>query len=65
MKLLISILFALTYVGMAIGRVPGSRIDRTGIAMIVAVVLVAVGAAPAGSSLVLSIFPPCCCSPAS
>ena len=47
MTLLISILFALTYVGMAIGRVPGSRVDRTGIAMIVAVVLVAVGAAPA------------------
>ncbi|HEX6118294.1 MAG TPA: SLC13 family permease [Dongiaceae bacterium] len=47
MILLICILFALTYVGMAIGRVPGSRVDRTGIAMIVAVVLVAVGAAPA------------------
>lgn len=48
MALLISILFALTYVGMAVGRVPGSRIDRTGIAMIAAVVLVAAGAAPAG-----------------
>ncbi|MEZ5830870.1 MAG: SLC13 family permease [Dongiaceae bacterium] len=45
---LITILFALTYVGMALGRVPGSRVDRTGIAMIVAVVLVAIGAVPVG-----------------
>jgi Na+/H+ antiporter NhaD/arsenite permease-like protein len=48
MTLFITILFALTYVGMAIGRVPGSRVDRTGIAMIVAVVLVVVGALPVG-----------------
>ncbi len=48
MTLLITILFALTYIGMAIGRVPGSRVDRTGIAMIVAVVLVAAGAVPGG-----------------
>jgi Na+/H+ antiporter NhaD/arsenite permease-like protein len=47
MTLFITILFALTYVGMAIGRVPGSRVDRTGIAMIVAVVLVVAGAPPA------------------
>ena len=46
MTLFITILFALTYVGMAIGRVPGSRVDRTGIAMIVAVVLVVAGALP-------------------
>jgi Na+/H+ antiporter NhaD/arsenite permease-like protein len=48
MTLFITILFALTYVGMAVGRVPGSRVDRTGIAMIVAVVLVAAAAVPAG-----------------
>jgi Na+/H+ antiporter NhaD/arsenite permease-like protein len=46
MTFFITILFALTYVGMAIGRVPGSRVDRTGIAMIVAVVLVVAGALP-------------------
>ena len=46
MTLFITVLFALTYVGMAIGRVPGSRVDRTGIAMIVAVVLVVAGALP-------------------
>jgi Na+/H+ antiporter NhaD/arsenite permease-like protein len=46
MTLLITALFALTYAGMALGRIPGSRVDRTGIAMIVAVVLVATGAVP-------------------
>ena len=48
MTLFITILFALTYVGMALGRIPGSRVDRTGIAMIVAVLLVAGGAVPGG-----------------
>jgi Na+/H+ antiporter NhaD/arsenite permease-like protein len=33
---------------MALGRVPGLRVDRAGIAMIAAVVLVAVGAVPTG-----------------
>lgn len=42
----IVVVFALTYVGMALGRVPGLRIDRAGIAMIAAVVLVAAGAVP-------------------
>lgn len=46
MTQLIVILFAVTYVGMALGRVPGLRVDRAGIAMIAAVVLVAVGAVP-------------------
>ncbi|WP_025661960.1 SLC13 family permease [Rhizobium sp. IBUN] len=43
---LVLILFGLTYVGMALGRVPGLRIDRAGIALIVAVILVAIGAIP-------------------
>ena len=42
----VTVLFALTYAGMAIGRVPGLRIDRSGIAMVAAVVLVAAGALP-------------------
>ncbi|MBI3512728.1 MAG: anion transporter [Proteobacteria bacterium] len=46
MTSLIVVLFALTYVGMALGRVPGLRIDRAGIATIAAVVLVAIGAVP-------------------
>ena len=57
MTLFITILFALTYIGMAVGRVPGSRVDRTGIAMIVAVVLVATGALPAGEIAAASHFP--------
>ena len=45
---LVATLFGLTYLGMALGRVPGLRVDRAGIAMIVAVVFVAAGAVPAG-----------------
>jgi Na+/H+ antiporter NhaD/arsenite permease-like protein len=33
--------FIATYIGMALGRVPGLRVDRTGIALIAAVVLIA------------------------
>jgi Na+/H+ antiporter NhaD/arsenite permease-like protein len=36
--------FICTYIGMALGRVPGLRLDRSGIALIAAVVLVAAGA---------------------
>jgi Na+/H+ antiporter NhaD/arsenite permease-like protein len=43
---LITIVFAFTYVGMAIGRLPGLRVDRTGIAMVAAIALVAAGAIP-------------------
>jgi Na+/H+ antiporter NhaD/arsenite permease-like protein len=46
MTTFIAVLFALTYVGMALGRVPGLRIDRSGIALIIAVVLVASGTIP-------------------
>src|SRR5437588_12258492 len=42
----IIILFAFTYLGMALGRIPGLKIERSGIAMIAAVVLVAIGAVP-------------------
>jgi Na+/H+ antiporter NhaD/arsenite permease-like protein len=49
MTYLITILFGVAYLGMALGRIPGLRIDRTGIAMIVAVVLVAAGAVPIDS----------------
>jgi len=46
MTYVVFVLFGLTYIGMALGRVPGLRIDRAGIALIVAVVLVAAGAVP-------------------
>ena len=39
-------LFALTYAGMAAGRVPGLTLDRTGIAMIAAIAAVALGVLP-------------------
>jgi Na+/H+ antiporter NhaD/arsenite permease-like protein len=48
MTSLVVLIFALTYVGMALGRVPGLRVDRSGIAMVAAVVLVAAGAIPGG-----------------
>lgn len=35
--------FVLTYIGMALGRVPGLRLDRTGIALIAAITLYAAG----------------------
>ena len=47
MTYLVTVLFGLTYLGMALGRLPGLRIDRAGIAMTVAVVLVAAGSVPA------------------
>jgi Na+/H+ antiporter NhaD/arsenite permease-like protein len=46
MTLLVTVVFALTYVGMALGRVPGLKIDRSGIALIAAVILAAAGAIP-------------------
>src|SRR5262245_4732995 len=48
MAFFVTSLFAVTYIGMALGRVPGFRIDRSGIAMVAAVVLVAAGAIPTG-----------------
>lgn len=48
MSSFVTILFVLTYVGMAMGRVPGLRIDRSGIAMVAAVLLVATEAIPNG-----------------
>src|SRR5258708_19456227 len=46
MTYLVTSLFGLAYLGMALGRIPGLRIDRSRIAMIVAVLLVAIGAVP-------------------
>src|SRR5258706_190819 len=51
------LVFALTYVGMALGRIPGLRVDRSGIAMLAAVVLVAMGAIPADQIVQAIHFP--------
>jgi Na+/H+ antiporter NhaD/arsenite permease-like protein len=47
MTSLATIIFALTYIGMALGRVPGLKIDRSGIALIAAIILVATDEVPA------------------
>jgi hypothetical protein len=44
MVTLILVVFAAVYLGMALGRWPGLMIDRTGIALVGAIVLVLVGA---------------------
>jgi hypothetical protein len=38
--------FVASYVGLGLGRVPGFRVDRTGVAIIGATVMVASGAVP-------------------
>ncbi|WP_374191462.1 ArsB/NhaD family transporter, partial [Azospirillum brasilense] len=48
MTLTVVALFVLTYVGMALGRFPGLRIDRTGIALVAAILLLAIGALESG-----------------
>lgn len=57
MTILIATLFGLTYAGMALGRVPGLKIDRSGIALIVAVILVASGALLADEVIAAIHFP--------
>lgn len=49
MTLLILTIFVLVYLGMAVGRFPGLQIDRTGIALLGAVILALAGAMPAGA----------------
>lgn len=44
MDSLVVLVFVLTYAGMALGRVPGLRLDRTGIALLALVALLASGA---------------------
>lgn len=44
----ILVLFVLTYIGMALGRFPGLLIDRTGIALVCAIILFGIGALDTG-----------------
>jgi Na+/H+ antiporter NhaD/arsenite permease-like protein len=57
MTSLATVVFVLTYVGMALGRIPGLKIDRSGIALVAAVVLVAAEAIPAGETAAAIHFP--------
>jgi Na+/H+ antiporter NhaD/arsenite permease-like protein len=54
---LILLVFAAVYIGMAVGRWPGLRIDRTGIALLGAIVLYAGGAVPGAAMLAAIDFP--------
>jgi len=49
--------FLVTYLGMALGRLPGLTLDRAGIALVAAILLVAGGALPAENALGLIDFP--------
>jgi Na+/H+ antiporter NhaD/arsenite permease-like protein len=46
MTLFVLVVFALTYLGMALGRVPGLKVERSSMAVVAAMALVAVGAMP-------------------
>jgi Na+/H+ antiporter NhaD/arsenite permease-like protein len=54
---MVVLVFVLTYVGMALGRIPGLRIDRSGIAMVSAIVLVAMRAVPVDQIVTAIHFP--------
>ena len=49
--------FAATYLGMAVGRVPGLRVDRTGIGLLAAILLVGMGAMDEGRVVEAIDFP--------
>lgn len=54
---LVVVVFALVYLGMALGRFPGLRIDRTGVALVGAIVLVLGGAVDGAGALAAIDFP--------
>ena len=53
----VAAIFAATYAGMAVGRVPGLRIDRTGIGLLAAILLVGIGAMDEGRIVEAIDFP--------
>src|SRR3989337_976327 len=55
--LLVLVVFVAVYVGMALGRWPWLRIDRTGIAVLGAIALVAGGAVGGIEALTAIVFP--------
>ncbi|MEA1675718.1 SLC13 family permease [Nitrospirillum sp. BR 11163] len=57
MTLLILITFAVVYLGMAIGHLPRLKVDRTGIAMLGAIVLLVAGAVTEGAAVKAIDFP--------
>ncbi len=57
---IVTAIFAATYLGMALGRIPGLAIDRTGIALFAAVALVVTGALAPAAALDAIDFPTLC-----
>ncbi|MEZ5865843.1 MAG: SLC13 family permease [Geminicoccaceae bacterium] len=55
--MLVVVVFALVYLGMALGRLPGLRIDRTGVALLGAIVLVLDGSVDGPGALAAIDFP--------
>ena len=53
MELFVVIVFLLVYVGMFLGEIPGLMLDRTGVALLGAIALVAGGAAAPWSRAVI------------
>lgn len=53
----VAAIFAATYLGMAVGRVPGLRVDRTGIGLIAAILLFGIGAVDEGRIVEAVDFP--------
>jgi Na+/H+ antiporter NhaD/arsenite permease-like protein len=57
MTLAVLAIFAIAYAGLALGRVPGLALDRAGMAVVAAILLVAIGAVPPGEVLGAMHFP--------
>jgi Na+/H+ antiporter NhaD/arsenite permease-like protein len=57
MELLVWIVFAVVYLGMVLGDLPGLAIDRTGVALLGAIVLLAAGVVGTGEALSAVHFP--------
>ena len=57
MTFLVVGVFILAYVGMALGRLPGLALDRAGIAIVAAILVVAIGAVPEGRVAAAIHFP--------
>lgn len=61
---LVWVIFVLTYAALAIGKVPGLRMDRAGISLVGAAAMLACGALNLHEAAPLSITRrSCCCSP--
>ena len=56
------IIFIITYLGVAIGRIPGLMLDRTGIALLGAIAMIASGAVVLSEAMAAIDLQPSSCS---